>query len=293
MQAAVAVLRAPSWASPVMVQYEAVLPRPEASAFYDFMDVVGSDEEIEILGSDASRATSLAASDTAIEVLEDGEEATSGAFPPQQSGQPEPEPSASSSALNHALPEELAGAHLAGPSYAQDGYAAAAQESGDGEAGAAEVMDVQAMDAQGGSLADQPPLPAQSTMTLGAGPATDGLDAAAGHLLATAPSPGINLESEGAQPSQEMPEGPVGMVPEDSPNECAQHLAVLESAPGAQQGEDLGDTDLVDDKIGAPSSYQVDDSCALTGPPAGRACATGQKSGSKAGLAKQPKPWRP
>lgn len=39
--AAVAVLKAPDWCTPEMLQYEAVLPRPAACAFYDYVTVPG------------------------------------------------------------------------------------------------------------------------------------------------------------------------------------------------------------------------------------------------------------
>lgn len=39
--AAVAVLSSPDWATPEMVQYAAVLPRPPAVAFYDYLYIPG------------------------------------------------------------------------------------------------------------------------------------------------------------------------------------------------------------------------------------------------------------
>lgn len=40
-RAAVAVLKAPDWCTPQMLQYEAVLPRPPAVAFYDYLYLPG------------------------------------------------------------------------------------------------------------------------------------------------------------------------------------------------------------------------------------------------------------
>ena len=39
--AAVAVLRGPDWCRPEMIQYAAVLPRPAATACYDYVDLPG------------------------------------------------------------------------------------------------------------------------------------------------------------------------------------------------------------------------------------------------------------
>ncbi|CAL8460824.1 g355 [Coccomyxa elongata] len=56
---AVAVLRGPSWDTPSFVQYEAVHPRPQVEATYEYNDVPGSDEEMELgaVGSDVSIAS--------------------------------------------------------------------------------------------------------------------------------------------------------------------------------------------------------------------------------------------
>ncbi|EIE25508.1 Metallo-dependent phosphatase [Coccomyxa subellipsoidea C-169] len=53
---AVAVLTGPTWDSPSFVQYEAVHPRPVVDATYEYNDVPGSDEEMElgVAGSDVS-----------------------------------------------------------------------------------------------------------------------------------------------------------------------------------------------------------------------------------------------
>jgi len=40
--AAVAVLRGPEWCKPEMLQYAAILPRPKATASYDYMDIPGN-----------------------------------------------------------------------------------------------------------------------------------------------------------------------------------------------------------------------------------------------------------
>ncbi|KAK9909268.1 hypothetical protein WJX75_009817 [Coccomyxa subellipsoidea] len=55
---AVAVLTGPSWDSPSFLQYEAVHPRPVVDATYEYNDVPGSDEEMElgVAGSDVSSA---------------------------------------------------------------------------------------------------------------------------------------------------------------------------------------------------------------------------------------------
>lgn len=52
-KAAVVVLTAPDYSSPNIKQYEAVLPRPKATPYYD-LDVPDSDEEYEKAGSDVS-----------------------------------------------------------------------------------------------------------------------------------------------------------------------------------------------------------------------------------------------
>ena len=43
--AAVAVLRGPDWCRPEMIQYAAVLPRPAATACYDYVDLPGAETQ--------------------------------------------------------------------------------------------------------------------------------------------------------------------------------------------------------------------------------------------------------
>lgn len=57
-KAAVAVLTAPDYDSPNMKQYEAVLPRPEATPYYDLF-VNDSDEELEVVPSTVSGMTDV------------------------------------------------------------------------------------------------------------------------------------------------------------------------------------------------------------------------------------------
>ena len=52
-KAAVVLLNAPEYSTPTMRQYEAILPRPQATPYYD-IDVPDSDEEFEKLGSEMS-----------------------------------------------------------------------------------------------------------------------------------------------------------------------------------------------------------------------------------------------
>jgi hypothetical protein len=51
---AVAVLSGPTYAEPRYVQYEAVHPRPVVPAYYDYNNIAGSDEEMDIDGGDDS-----------------------------------------------------------------------------------------------------------------------------------------------------------------------------------------------------------------------------------------------
>lgn len=50
-KAAVAVLRAPTWCEPEMIQFQAVSPRPEATACYDFSELPGESQTSENRGS--------------------------------------------------------------------------------------------------------------------------------------------------------------------------------------------------------------------------------------------------
>lgn len=59
-KAAIAVLSSPNWSNPEMRQYEAVLPRPEATPYYD-LGVPDSDEEYEPAASDLSGMTDVKA----------------------------------------------------------------------------------------------------------------------------------------------------------------------------------------------------------------------------------------
>lgn len=58
-KAAVIVLSGPEYSTPEIKQYEAILPRPKATPYYD-LDVPDSDEEYEKMGSDVSGMSDVA-----------------------------------------------------------------------------------------------------------------------------------------------------------------------------------------------------------------------------------------
>ena len=58
-KAAVVILNSPDYSSPEIKQYEAVLPRPKATPYYD-LEVPDSDEEYEKAGSDVSGMSDVA-----------------------------------------------------------------------------------------------------------------------------------------------------------------------------------------------------------------------------------------
>lgn len=84
-RAAVAVLSAPDYVEPRMVQFDADLPRPEAQPYYA-LDLPGSDEEYEPASSDASGMTSISDCSTAAAVRSEAFDVSVVEQPPQTDG---------------------------------------------------------------------------------------------------------------------------------------------------------------------------------------------------------------